>query len=314
MKYECDIIEDLLPLYKDKACSAASSKAVEEHLAECPKCTQMLNALKDTVIDEMIVRERDEIIDSQSRFFKRRSAVIGSVLAAIFALPILICMIVDLASGNGLGWFFIVLAAMLIPTSIFVVPLMAPKNKMFLTMCSFTASVIVLLAVCCIYTRGNWFFIAASSVLFGLSVCFVPFIVCRRPVNAYLKNFKGLAAMTMITATFFLMMICIGIHVASRNYFILAFGISVPLVFLVWIIFLIIRYMPANGFVKAGTCVGVISIASFIADAVTTQILVSNGVTVYSDYSYVGAIIGVVIGVILITIGLVVKKGNKEND
>ena len=29
MKYECDIIEDLLPLYKDKACSAASSKAVE---------------------------------------------------------------------------------------------------------------------------------------------------------------------------------------------------------------------------------------------------------------------------------------------
>ena len=50
MKYECDIIEDLLPLYKDKACSAASSKAVEEHLAECPKCTQMLNALKDTVI------------------------------------------------------------------------------------------------------------------------------------------------------------------------------------------------------------------------------------------------------------------------
>ena len=315
MKYECDVIEDLLPLYKDGACSKASSKAVEEHLAECPKCTQMLNALKDTVIDEMIVRERDEIIDSQSKFFKRRSAVIGSVLAAIFALPILICMIVDLASGNGLGWFFIVLAAMLIPTSLFVVPLMAPKNKMFLTMCSFTLSVIVLLAVCCIYSRGSWFFIAASAVLFGLSVCFVPFIVNRRPVNAYLKNFKGLAAMTIITATFFLMMICIGIYVASRNYFILAFAISVPIVLLVWVVFLIIRYMPANGFVKAGTCIGVVSIALYIADVITTQIVISKYDSIaYTDYSPVSAIIGVVIGMILITIGLVVKKGGNSKN
>ena len=316
MKYECDVIEDLLPLYKDGVCSKASLKAVEEHLAECPKCTQMLNALKDTVIDELIVRERDEVIDSQSRFFKRRSAVIGSVLAAVFALPILICLIVDLASGNGLGWFFIVFASMLIPTSIFVVPLMAPKNRMFLTMCSFTFSVILLLAVICIYSRGSWFFIAASSVLFGLSLCFVPFIVCRRPVNAYLKNYKGLAAMTIITATFFLMMICIGIHVASRKYFILAFGISVPMVLLVWVVFLIIRYMPANGFVKAGTSIGVISIGSFVANMMITQIVISklDEVMVYTDHSQISSIIGVVIGMILITIGLVVKKGeNKEN-
>ena len=288
MKYECDVIEDLLPLYKDGVCSKASLKAVEEHLAECPKCTQMLNALKDTVIDELIVRERDEVIDSQSRFFKRRSAVIGSVLAAVFALP----------------------------TSIFVVPLMAPKNRMFLTMCSFTFSVILLLAVICIYSRGSWFFIAASSVLFGLSLCFVPFIVCRRPVNAYLKNYKGLAAMTIITATFFLMMICIGIHVASRKYFILAFGISVPMVLLVWVVFLIIRYMPANGFVKAGTSIGVISIGSFVANMMITQIVISklDEVMVYTDHSQISSIIGVVIGMILITIGLVVKKGeNKEN-
>ena len=40
MKYECDIIEDLLPLYKDKACSAASSKAVEEHLAATGRAQQ----------------------------------------------------------------------------------------------------------------------------------------------------------------------------------------------------------------------------------------------------------------------------------
>ena len=53
MKYECKMIEDLLPLYKDGVCSQASSHAVEEHIAECPECSRLLNELKDTVIDEM---------------------------------------------------------------------------------------------------------------------------------------------------------------------------------------------------------------------------------------------------------------------
>ena len=31
----CDIIQDLLPLYHDGVCSAASQAAVEDHLASC---------------------------------------------------------------------------------------------------------------------------------------------------------------------------------------------------------------------------------------------------------------------------------------
>ena len=176
MRFECDVIEDLLPLYRDGACSEASTRAVEEHIKECSKCAKILEELKDTEIDELIVREKDNIIGSQSKYFRRKSAIAGIVVAAIFALPILICLIVNLASGHGLTWFFIVLASMMIPTSLFVVPLMAPKNRMFWTMISFTASIILLLAVCCIYSRGNWFFVAASSVLFGLCMCFMPFI------------------------------------------------------------------------------------------------------------------------------------------
>ena len=88
-----------------------------------------------------MIREKEDVIGSQSKFFKRKSALAGSIIAAIFALPILICLIVNLAEGNGLGWFFIVLAAMFIPTSLIVVPLMVPKNRMLLTMGAFTFSV-----------------------------------------------------------------------------------------------------------------------------------------------------------------------------
>ena len=34
MKYSCDVIKDLLPLYYDKACSEQSKKIVEDRLEE----------------------------------------------------------------------------------------------------------------------------------------------------------------------------------------------------------------------------------------------------------------------------------------
>ena len=308
------MIQDLLPLYKDGVCSESSKQIVEEHLQECPVCTKFLDELKDTVIDEVMLRERDNVIQSQSKFFKRKSALIGSIIAGIFAIPILVCLIVNLASGHALSWFFIVLAAMLVPTALFVVPLIAPKNKMFLTMTSFTASIIVLLAVVSIYTGGKWFFIAASAVLFGLSVCFMPFIASRRPVNAYLGNNKGLATMGVYTVTFFLMMICIGLFVGPARFFPMAMSISLPLVAFIWVVFLIIRYLPFNGLIKTGIVITVISLFSYFGSKAIVFMALraagSSGVVVYSEPTIGFVATGVVIGIIFAVIGLFVgRKG-----
>ena len=100
MKYNCDLISDLLPLYKDEICSEASRKIVEEHLAECPDCKKMLNSLNDVTIDEKIVKEKEEVIGTQAKFFKRKSALAGSIIGLIFSIPILVCLIVNLATGN----------------------------------------------------------------------------------------------------------------------------------------------------------------------------------------------------------------------
>ena len=312
MKYECEMIEDLLPLYKDGACSEASARAIEAHIAQCPRCADLLNELKDTTIDMMILNEKENVIESQSKFFKRKSALAGAIVAAIFAIPILICLIVNLVSGHALNWFFIVFAAMLIPTSLFVVPLMVPRNKMFMTMISFTASVILLLGVCAIYSHGSWFLVAASSVLFGLSVLFMPFIACRRPVSPYLKNFKGLTVMGVCTGTFFLMIIFIGITVRSVHYFSTAFSISVPIIALIWMIFLIIRYLPFNGFIKAGTCITIFSLFSFFGTELivflTNLAAEPNSVQYSSQPNLLVMIGGIVIGFVFTAIGIVYKK------
>lgn len=38
MHYPCELIRDLLPLYRDGVCSQATAAAVEEHLATCESC------------------------------------------------------------------------------------------------------------------------------------------------------------------------------------------------------------------------------------------------------------------------------------
>ena len=319
MKFECDMISDLLPLYKDEICSDTSKKIVEEHLSECPACRKIFNDMNDISIDEKIVKEKNEVIDSQAKFFKRKSAFAGSIIALIFTIPILVCFIVDLATGGGLGWFFIVLAAILTASALVVVPLMMKKNRMFTTMTAFTACVILLLAICCIYTGGNWFFVAASASLFGLTVLFAPFIVYRRPVNAYVKNQKGLAIMSAYTATFAIMMACIGLFVGPAQFFPLAMAISAPLAALAWAIFAAVRYIRANAAVKTGVSIlaagifsGILSHATAMA-AVTTS---NTGVTYYSD-PWLPLMLSIgSAGLLLTGIGVLfgMIKGGKKNE
>ncbi|WP_242856596.1 zf-HC2 domain-containing protein [Butyrivibrio sp. AE2032] len=316
MKYNCDLISDLLPLYKDDICSEASKKIVEEHLAECADCKKMLNSLNDFTIDEKIVKEKDEVINSQARFFKRKSALAGSIIAMIFAIPILVCLIVNLATGAGLTWFFIVLAGILVAASLIVVPLMVPENKMFTTMASFTGSVLLLLGVICIYSGGNWFLVAASSTLFGLTMLFAPFIAYRRPVNAYVKNHKGLAIMCACTAAFVLMMFSIGMFVGMKEFFPMAFAVSMPLVGLCWAIFAIIRYLRFNACVKTGLCVasaGVMSCLISVLGPAAEASVSRTGVT-YSSGVSVPPLTFVVIGLVIAGIGFLVgkNKGGKK--
>lgn len=42
-RVSCDIIQDLLPLYYDHVCSADTKVLVEEHLADCPDCREVLS-------------------------------------------------------------------------------------------------------------------------------------------------------------------------------------------------------------------------------------------------------------------------------
>ena len=190
MNQECAVIRDLLPLYADDVCSDASRELIEKHLPECPECTAELEKLRSHEIESNLQSEKTEVIEYQAKRFKRRSAAVGSVIAGIFMIPILVCLIVNIATGSGLGWFFIVLGGLAVAASLTVVPLMVPEDKQFWTFCAFCASLVLLLAVCAINSGGGWFFTAASGMLFGLGVIFLPFVVRARPVRDLIGDFN----------------------------------------------------------------------------------------------------------------------------
>lgn len=280
MKYNCNIIRDLLPLYADAVCSEDSRAAVRQHIAECPDCAALLARIQAPGPEAGMEEERNSVLLRQRRNFRRRSALAGGVIAGIYMIPVLVCLIVNLASGKGLSWFFIVLASLLTAASLTVVPLMIPEHKGLWTLGTFTASLLLLLAVCCLYTGGRWFFVASLPVLFGLSLFFLPAVVHAGPFPAVLQNRKGLFVMSADTVLYALMMLAIGLYVRVPGYGRTAAAVSLPFMLLAWALFALIRYPKCGGLVKAGICTALCGVFFFIAEPLVS-LLLGKAVIVY---------------------------------
>ena len=218
MKTDCEVIRDLLPLYTDAACSQKSRELVEEHLEECPDCRALLDELRETELEKSLRSERDNVVQNAARWFKRRTAAVGSAVSGAFMLPILVLLIINLRIGLTVSWVYVVLAALLVPASLIVVPIIMPEDKAFWTFCAFCASLILLLAVTCLYSRGDWFWIAASAVLFGLSVIFLPFLIRARPLRALLGSSNRLLVVLGVDGALFMNMLnVIQLHQSFKN-------------------------------------------------------------------------------------------------
>ena len=159
MNLDCEVIRDLLPLYADDACSEKSREMVEEHLQGCPDCCEFLDLLRQTELETDLRSEKESVIQYAVRRFRRRSAAVGSAVSGVLLIPILVCLVINLLSGPALDWFAIVMAALCVAASLIVVPLTVSEDKAFWTLCAFTASLVGLLGIVCLYTHGTWFWI-----------------------------------------------------------------------------------------------------------------------------------------------------------
>ena len=96
MKYECNVIRDLLPMYKDGVLSAESNKAIQEHLQECPKCreyhkncTKDIRITDDTSVSEAEIKDTEYLIKYKKKF----KSFVTKLILVITALVLLVGLI-----------------------------------------------------------------------------------------------------------------------------------------------------------------------------------------------------------------------------
>lgn len=320
----CEIVRDLLPLYVDKACSSGSARLVEEHLPSCNECTAMYNSMQSGSYETSLQLEKDNVLSHHAKAEKRKTLIAGGAIAGILCIPIIVCLIVNLAVGHALDWFFIVLTSLLVFASLTVVPLIAERQKLVYTIFSFTGSLLLLLLSCAIYTHGDWFFVAGTSVLFGLSVVCMPYLVYALPLTPFWKRNKGLLTFGFCTVLMIIMLTAIGFYVVSGTYW-----HTMPLlvfhnVGFVWLFFLICRYFPANYWIRAGIVSALTGGYLFTVNNVVSSVLgvhlpypefnlnVWNGTTVDGNIKWLMLISGIIIGAVCIIVGVVRAVREKQ--
>ena len=98
-KISCDVIRDLLPLYKDRVCSEKSMDLVEEHLPECEDCRRYLEAM-----DEKLPPVKDELPRDARDFKKIANRLTLARIIPLCSFALIIAIIIMSVITNNLYW------------------------------------------------------------------------------------------------------------------------------------------------------------------------------------------------------------------
>lgn len=249
---ECDVVQDLLPLYYDNACTSASKKIVEQHLMTCEKCKKTYEALRNTTIDTVIKNEAEGILERHAKKERNMAYKAGIMIALILMVPVVVTLIVSMSSGGGLGVFAVLTASMLLVASLSVVPLLSTQRRMTK---SILASVIALLLIFFFVDRmngGGEFVLWTIPTIFGLSIVFFPLVIRNITLPPILSDKKALITLTWDTLWLFLTIFEVCNHSGDIEGMRTGYTVSLILMTGVWLVFLVARYLPVNVWIKAG--------------------------------------------------------------
>lgn len=269
---QCDIVQDLLPLYYDHACSLASCQLVEQHLTDCPKCRNTYEQLANNTINTVIKQESKGVLARHAQKERNAAFKAGVVIAGILLLPIIITFIVSMASGGGLGVFLVVTASMMLVAALTVIPLISSQKRILkCILCSIAALLLIFFFVDAMNGDGEFLYWSIPT-LFGLSVVFFPFIIRNITLPPVLSDKKALITMIWDTLWLYLTIFIVcyrsgmaGMKTGNIVTFVLMLG--------VWLIFLTIRYLPVNSFIKAGISTFLCSIWMIFSNDICTFLI-----------------------------------------
>lgn len=160
---------------------------------------------------------------------------------------------------TGGDWFIVAGVSVLFGAAVLLLPMVMGKlplpaalaNKkasLWLLLC--LALLLILLAVCAVYTGGGWLPVTIIAVIFGTGFFIFPVLLRQLPLPEELKSHKTLIFFAVETLLLFAL-----VEICTREYFLReALPITLCSLVLPWGIMLICRYVRLNGALRASLC------------------------------------------------------------
>lgn len=322
---ECEIVQDLLPLYYDDVCSPSSKKFIQHHLEDCESCRKLYEELKNDSVDRIMAKETQGVLERHARKERTAAYKAGLIISVLLLIPVFITLLVSMATGDGLGVFSVVTASMMLIAAFTVVPLMTSQKKLAK---SILAGVIALLLIIFFVDRmngGGQFLLLAIPTIFGLSLPLFPFMIREISLPPILSDKKALITMIWDTAWLFLTIFIVCNQSGDLEGMRDGSIVAVIMMAGVWLIFLTARYLPVNRWIKSGIIVMITGIwMAFSNDVFLLLAEQKRQLTIlsadYTDWTssasingnvyLIALVVGIVSGIILLSVGLLKNKKN----
>ena len=320
---QCDVVQDLLPLYYDDACSPSSRELVEAHLEDCEKCRRTYEELKNETIDTMIKAEAQGVLERHEKKERTAAYKAGGIIAGLLLIPVFITFIVGLASGGDMNVFAVVAASMLLVGAITVVPLVSRQKKIVkCILCGEVALLLILFFVDRMNGGGEFIFWSVPTV-FGISIVLFPFVIRGVVLPPVLADKKALITMMWNTLWLFLTIVETCGHLQDMQGMKTGCIVSFVMMLGVWLGFFVARYAKTNVWIKAGSIVLICTlwtvftndVCAFLIDGVRKLTIRyvdfsnwSTDLRVNANVYTIVLVAGVAVAVLLMVIGMIRKN------
>lgn len=139
----------------------------------------------------------------------------GPIAFGSFTLSLLL-LLLSCCLYTGGDWFVVAAAAVLFGLSLLFLPLFLPRLPLPAALAGRKTSaylllelflLLLLLLICCLYTGGNWFIVAAVSVIFGLGFFILPVLLHQLPLPGMLRDCRLSVYLLVQTALLLLLLL-----------------------------------------------------------------------------------------------------------
>ena len=214
-----------------------------------PKLAEILGVTEHELITASVDEQaREEKM--QAKKWRNLSSAWRISFYIAYGIALIPCFICNLAIEKTLSWFWIVLSALLLAFTFTNLPKLIKKNKLLFLPLAMYGALCLLLGVCCIYSHGDWFWIASIAVLLGLSIIFVPIYIAKYKVFEKIRKFNDFISILFAFILLNILLLVIEAFNPSDTWYLkIAFPIALG-VYLSVNLLLCVRFLKVNRFIK----------------------------------------------------------------